>query len=72
MVQSNISCSSQGEVRWSEGGSLYNLMKEAKVMSKDGNPELSFDKDGSKENVELKILNLQPVGATMPKPKFDF
>ena len=48
--------------RWRSGSTLFKFLKNVKIIPKEGGPPIEFNSDGSKKFVELKIMNLQPVG----------
>ncbi|CAB4054253.1 GRIN2B [Lepeophtheirus salmonis] len=54
LVQSGPSCE-----KWSQGEHLYQYLRNVSIPQKGGSPSLEFLSDGSKESVELKIVNLQ-------------
>ena len=58
IVQSNVSCKEMGEVRWSQGETLFKFLKNVSVPQKSG-LTLEFSNDGSLKSVELLIVNLQ-------------
>ena len=58
IVQSNVSCKGMGEVRWSQGETLFKFLKNVSVPQKSG-LTLEFNNDGSLKSVELLIVNLQ-------------
>jgi len=69
-VTPNVSCESQGEVRWDKGDALFKILKESggKALSKSPSSQenegnvVSFDRDGARKSVGLTIVNLQPDG----------
>ena len=51
---------SKGEVRWSQGDTLFKFLKNVKVpQEKNRGLTLEFNNDGSLKTVELFIVNLQ-------------
>lgn len=59
IVQSNVSCHGRGEVRWSQGETLFKYLKEVSVPKREGGPPIEFNSDGSLKSVEIRIVNLQ-------------
>lgn len=60
LVQSDISCDGNGEVRWWNGETLFKYLKGVTIPNNDGQPPIQFLADGSRKYHEVRIVNLQP------------